>query len=90
MTPHDSARYWARFEAKTYDCILLDAPCTSERHVMQQAADDSGKGSKLRWSVRQCEDMAALQVRLLTAALKVKLLSLSIILLDALPTPRAT
>lgn len=57
---------------------------------MQQAADDSGKGSKLRWSVRQCEDMAALQVRLLTAALKVKLLSLSIILLDALPTPRAT
>ena len=71
VTPHDSARYWARFEAETYDCILLAAPCTSERHVLQQAASDSGKGAKLRWSLRQCEDMAALQVRLLTAALKV-------------------
>ena len=71
LTPHDSARYWGRFEADTYDCVLLDAPCTSERHVIQQAASDSGKGANLRWSVRQCEDMAALQVRLLTAALKV-------------------
>ncbi|KAA6410725.1 MAG: NOL1 NOP2 sun family, partial [Trebouxia sp. A1-2] len=70
LTPHDSARYWGRFEPDTYDCVLLDAPCTSERHVLQQAATGSGKSAKLRWSVRQCEDMAALQVRLLTAALK--------------------
>ncbi len=71
LTPHDSARYWGRFEPDTYDCVLLDAPCTSERHVLQQAATGSGKSAKLSWSVRQCEDMAALQVRLLTAALKV-------------------
>lgn len=71
LTPHDSARYWSRFEPDTYDCVLLDAPCTSERHVLQQAASGSGKSAKLRWSVRQCEDLAALQVRLLTAALKV-------------------
>ncbi|DBB11045.1 TPA: 5-methylcytosine rRNA methyltransferase nsun4 [Trebouxia sp. C0006] len=70
LTPHDSARYWSRFEPDTYDCVLLDAPCTSERHVLQQAVSGSGKSAKLRWSVRQCEDMAALQVRLLTAALK--------------------
>ncbi|KAL0021804.1 hypothetical protein WJX77_002119 [Trebouxia sp. C0004] len=70
LTPHDSARYWGRFEPETYDCVLLDAPCTSERHVLQQAATGSGKSAKLRWSPRQCEDMAALQVRLLTAALK--------------------
>ena len=71
LTPHDSARYWGRFEPGTYDCVLLDAPCTSERHLLQQAASGSGKSAKLRWSVRQCEDMAALQIRLLTAALKV-------------------
>ena len=72
LTPHDAARYWSRFEAETYDCILLDAPCTSERHVVQQAAVSSNAG-KIRWSVRQCEDMASLQVRLLVAALKVSL-----------------
>lgn len=70
LTPHDSARYWGRFEPGTYDCVLLDAPCTSERHLLQQAASGSGKSAKLRWSVRQCEDMAALQIRLLLAALK--------------------
>lgn len=71
VTPHDAARYWNRFEADTYDCILLDAPCTSERHVVQQAASDAGRGSKSRWSLHQCHEMAALQVKLLTAALKV-------------------
>ena len=71
VTPHDAARYWNRFEADTYDCILLDAPCTSERHVVQQATSLAGKGPKSRWSLHQCKDMAALQVKLLTAALKV-------------------
>lgn len=71
MTPHDAARYWSRFEGDTYDCILVDAPCTSERHVVQQAASDAGRGSKSRWSLHQCKEMAALQVKLLTAALKV-------------------
>ncbi|KAL3142005.1 NOL1/NOP2/Sun domain member 3 [Trebouxia sp. C0010 RCD-2024] len=70
VTPHDAARYWTRFEADTYDCILLDAPCTSERHVVQQAASDAGRGAKTRWSLQQCKDMAVLQVKLLTAALK--------------------
>ena len=71
VLPHDAARWWGRFEKDTYDCVLLDAPCSSERHVTQQAAHDSGKGAKLKWSVRQCEDIAALQIKLLTAALKV-------------------
>ena len=70
-TPDDAARYWNRFEADTYDCVLLDAPCTSERHVVQQSANDAGRGAKTRWSLQQCKDMAALQVKLLTAALKV-------------------
>lgn len=69
VTPHDAARYWNRFEAEAYDCILLDAPCTSERHVV--LASCGGRGSKSRWSLHQCKEMAALQVKLLTAALKV-------------------
>ena len=71
VTPYDAARWWGRFESDSYDCVLLDAPCSSERHVIQQAASDSGKGAKLKWSLRQCNDIAALQVKLLTAALKV-------------------
>lgn len=71
VTPHDAGRYWSRFEGNMYDCILVDAPCTSERHMVQQAAKDAGKGAKSHWSMHACEDMAALQVKLLTAALKV-------------------
>ena len=69
VTPHDAARYWSRFEAETYDGILLDAPCTSERHVLQQAA--TATANKPRWSVKQCQEMASLQVKLLVAALRV-------------------
>ncbi len=87
LTPHDSARYWGRFEPDTYDCVLLDAPCTSERHVLQQAASGSDKSAKLRWSVRQCEDMAALQVRLLTAALKVSNFLMAVVLILSVPVP---
>ncbi|KAI7837380.1 hypothetical protein COHA_008819, partial [Chlorella ohadii] len=38
VTPHDGARFWGRQEAEQYDRVLLDAPCSSDRHVLQQAA----------------------------------------------------
>ena len=34
VTSHDASK-WALYEKDTYDAILLDAPCSSERHVLQ-------------------------------------------------------
>ena len=50
----------------------MDAPCTSERHVLQQAPAAHRQSISSRdWSVRACQEAAALQVKLLTAACKV-------------------
>ena len=71
VTGQDAARWWARYEAETYDRVLVDAPCTSERHVIQQAVAN-GQGIAARdWSAAGCKEMASLQVKLLVAALKV-------------------
>ena len=43
MTPHDGTRFWGRHEAEQYDRVLLDAPCSSDRHVLQQAATAGGR-----------------------------------------------
>ena len=65
-------RWWGRHGAGTYDRVLVDAPCTSERHVLQQAAAAHRQSISSRdWSVRACQEAAALQVKLLTAACKV-------------------
>ena len=45
VTPHDGARFWGRHEAEQYDRVLLDAPCSSDRHVLQQAAARGGSSS---------------------------------------------
>ncbi len=34
VTGHDASK-WGLFEKEIYDCILLDAPCSSEAHVLQ-------------------------------------------------------
>ena len=34
ITGHDSTR-WGLHERSVYDCVLLDAPCSSERHVIK-------------------------------------------------------
>ncbi|MCF0237308.1 MAG: RsmB/NOP family class I SAM-dependent RNA methyltransferase [Sphaerochaetaceae bacterium] len=33
VTGHDSTK-WGLYEKDSYDCVLLDAPCSSERHVI--------------------------------------------------------
>ena len=72
VTAQDAARWWGRHEAGAYDRVLVDAPCTSERHVLQQAAAAHRQSISGRdWSVRACQEAAALQVKLLTAACKV-------------------
>jgi 16S rRNA C967 or C1407 C5-methylase (RsmB/RsmF family) len=52
-----------RFEVGLHDRVLLDAPCTSERHVVQAAMEAGGVVSSSSWSGDQCSNMAALQIK---------------------------
>lgn len=52
-----------RFEAGLYDRVLLDAPCSSERHVVQAALEAGGVVSSSSWSRAQCSNLAALQLK---------------------------
>ncbi|KAL4433921.1 hypothetical protein ABPG75_000362 [Micractinium tetrahymenae] len=71
VTPHDAARWWGRQEAESFDRVLLDAPCSSDRHVVQQAA---ARGSTVvprsAWSAQRCRRIAGDQARLLAAGVK--------------------
>lgn len=51
VTPHDGTSFWARFEAGLYDRVLLDAPCSSDRHVVQQAVAGRRPILKTDWCV---------------------------------------
>ena len=69
VTPHDGAR-WE--DAERFDRVLVDAPCSSDRHVLQQAAArGSGVVSRADWSLQRCRRIAAQQVKLLAAAARV-------------------
>lgn len=51
-------------EVRTFDKVLVDAPCSSERHVIQKHFQYGG------WSVKKMNENAKLQVKLLLSALK--------------------
>lgn len=61
-TNHDASR-WGLYEKGIYDAVLLDAPCSSERHVIQ-----SDKHMAM-WSVSRPKRLAIEQFALLAAAL---------------------
>ncbi len=54
ITGHDSAT-WSLYEKDVYDSILLDAPCSSERHVLNdsQALSIWGTGRPKSLAIRQ-------------------------------------
>lgn len=61
VTGYDGGR-WSLFEKDAYDKILLDAPCSSERHYLQ-------KPSKLeQWSPSRSKRLSKIQGTLLGAA----------------------
>jgi hypothetical protein len=45
VTPHDGGAYWRSQEAESFDRVLLDAPCSSDRHIVQQAQARAGAGA---------------------------------------------
>ncbi|KAL4441875.1 hypothetical protein ABPG77_003791 [Micractinium sp. CCAP 211/92] len=71
VTPHDAARWWGRQEAESFDRVLLDAPCSSDRHVAQQAAERGTTAvPRAAWSAQRCRRISGDQARLLAAGVK--------------------
>ncbi len=63
ITSHDSTK-WSLYETDEYDGILLDAPCSSERHVLQDPKALS------QWSERRTKMLSIQQFAMLAAALE--------------------
>ena len=63
ITSHDASK-WALYESERYDSILLDAPCSSERHVLR---DPSAMAA---WSVSRTRNLQSLQFAMLASALE--------------------
>jgi 16S rRNA C967 or C1407 C5-methylase (RsmB/RsmF family) len=61
LTTHD-ARRWGLYHPEAHDAILLDAPCSSERHVLGDAAELA------RWSPSRIQRLAADQYAMLASA----------------------
>ena len=62
VTGHDSTT-WSLYEKDVYDCVLLDAPCSSERHVL---TDPSALAI---WSPSRPKHLSIQQFAMLCAAL---------------------
>lgn len=63
VTAHDATK-WGLYESEAYDRILLDAPCSSERHVLNDA-----KALKI-WKPSRPKALAIQQFAMLAAALE--------------------
>ena len=63
ITSHDATK-WGLYEQETYDAILLDAPCSSERHVLQDPK------ALAQWSPSRTKHLAVQQFAMLAAALE--------------------
>jgi len=64
-TNHDASR-WHMYETNVYDKILLDAPCSSERHVMSPGAKEYME----QWSPSRTKRLASQQKALLWSAVQ--------------------
>jgi len=64
VTGHDATR-WGLHEPDYYDRVLLDAPCSSERHVLGKEKE------RARWKPGRSKQLARRQYALLCAALGV-------------------
>ncbi|MDA8792579.1 hypothetical protein N9N67_05000 [Bacteriovoracaceae bacterium] len=58
------ARLWFQHETEVADKILLDVPCSSERHLLKQGSTDT-------WSFKKMKNLANTQFSLLCSALEV-------------------
>ena len=63
VTGHDAAK-WGLYEKNLYDRILLDAPCSSERHVFNSPAYME------QWSISRTKRLSERQFAMLASALE--------------------
>jgi 16S rRNA C967 or C1407 C5-methylase (RsmB/RsmF family) len=63
VTGHDAAR-WSQYEQETYDRILLDVPCSSERHIY------TSPQHLARWSPARSKHLAVQAFAMLASALE--------------------
>lgn len=64
VTAHDATK-WCLYEKSVYDRVLLDAPCSSERHVLIDAKELS------QWSMGRTKAIAMTQFAMLASALDI-------------------
>jgi 16S rRNA C967 or C1407 C5-methylase (RsmB/RsmF family) len=64
VTGHDATR-WCLYETEAYDRILLDAPCSGERHLLANSEEMN------QWSPARSKNLAVRQYALLASALAV-------------------
>ena len=62
ITGHDASK-WGVYEQNAYDYILLDAPCSSERHVI------NSKEHLAKWSPSRPKRLQALQYSMFASAM---------------------
>lgn len=62
VTGHDASR-WGLHEQDAYDRVLLDAPCSGERHILHDASEEA------KWSPSRSKRLAQQQFAMLCAAL---------------------
>lgn len=58
-------------DVDTFDLVLIDAPCSSDRHVAQHAAGRGGAVRSTDWTLQRCKSIAKDQQKLVTAGIKV-------------------
>ncbi len=63
ITGFDATR-WGEYQQNTFDKILLDAPCSSERHLLESSKELE------RWSPKRSKGLAIRQFALLASALE--------------------
>jgi len=63
ISSHDATR-WGLYEQEVYDSILLDAPCSSERHVLMDPT------ALAQWGPARTKHLAIQQFAMLAAALE--------------------
>jgi len=64
VTGHDASK-WCLYEKSVYDKVLLDAPCSSERHVLEDSKDLS------LWAPGRTKAIAVSQFAMLASALDI-------------------
>lgn len=72
ITGHDGIMCWSKREEETFDRILIDAPCSSDRHFVQQVST-RGKSTAAKyanWSESKVKRIAKDQVKLVSAGMK--------------------